>query len=155
MRHFRQIEAESALQPCRDAALVNRFANHRDIRPYIGGKGALDLSALTHDPHVCLIGAHGGFCLAWTAPRTWEIHTLIAPKGRGAWAENFARQSLNYMIHVAEADLLWTRVHPDHRHTAIFTRRMGLKPCGEVLTDFGDGPIPYKLFEWRRECPQQ
>lgn len=156
MRHFAQPNDALVLpEPCRDAALINGFANHPDIRPHIGGKDTLDLSAVTHDPHVALFGEYGGFCLTWTAPHSYEIHTLILPEGRGAWAEDFARRAFNYMIFIAEADQLWTRVHPDARHTALFTRRMGLKLCGTVPTDFGDGPAIYNVYEWRRPCPQR
>lgn len=141
------------MTPCRDAGTVNYYANHPAIRPHIGGSGVLDLSAVTHDPNVALFGEHGGFCLSWTAPRTYEIHTLIVPEGRGQWAFVWAAESINYMISIG-ADHLWTRVLPAARHTAIFTRKMGLKPCGTVMTDFGDGPVAYILFEWRKPCQQ-
>lgn len=156
MRHFLSDDTALVLpEPCRDAALVNAFANHPQIRPFIGGKGDLDLSCVTYDPHVALFGEHGGFCLTWSAPDCYEIHTLIAPEGRGAWAEDFARRSFAYMTLVRDARHLWTRVHPEHRHTALFTRRMGLRHCGSVPTDFGDGAISYLTFEWRAGCPQQ
>ena len=137
------------MQPCRDAALVNRFANDPAIRPFVGGTGYLDLTVITTDPHVALFGEHGGFCLSWSAPGTYEIHTLISPEGRGAWAFDFARQSIEYMVSIG-AFHLWTRVHPEHRHTMIFTRKMGLRPCGENVLDLGDGPVAWRLFNWRK-----
>lgn len=141
--------------PCRDAGLINFYANHPDIRPYIGGTGELDLSAATFDPHVALFGEHGGFCLTWTAPETYEVHTLITQEGRGRWAFAFAKECIANMI-ARGATHLWTRVHPAHRHTAIFTRRMGFRPCGSVLTDFGGGAEIYNLFNWRMaSCQQQ
>lgn len=139
---------------CRDADRINWFANHPEIRPHIGGSGPLDLSAITVDPNVALFGEHGGFCLSWTAPNTYEIHTLILPEGRGAWAFDWAARSIEYMVSIG-AERLWTRVHPDARHTAIFTRQMGLKPCGTLITDLGDGPVPYRLFNWSKSCQQQ
>lgn len=140
--------------PCRDADLINRFANDPSIRPFIGGKGPLDLTAITQGANVALFGEYGGFCLSWCAPDTYEIHTLILPEGRGQWAFDWAAQSIAYMERLG-AIQMWTRVHPDHRHTAIFTRKMGLKPCGEIMTDYGDGPVLYKMFNWRKPCQQQ
>ena len=133
------------MTPCTDADLIDYYVNHPDIRPFIGGHGPLN---------VALIGDHGGFLLSWTAPGTYEIHTVITPEGRGEWAFEWAARSIEYMESIG-ADHLWTRIHPDHRHTAIFTRKMGLKPCGEVLTDAGDGPTPYKLYNRRIPCQQQ
>ena len=137
-----------------DADLVNSYANHPEIRPYIGGAGEIDLTNATFDPHVCLFGEHGGFVLTWTAPETYEVHTLITPEGRGAWAFDFAKQAIAHMVGRG-ATHLWTRVHPEHRHTAIFTRKMGFSPRGKVLTDFGSGPEIYNLFNWRMLCQQQ
>lgn len=138
----------------RDADLINHYANHPEIRPYIGGAGELDISNAIYDPHVALFGEHGGFVLTWTAPETYEVHTLITPEGRGQWAFDFAKDSIAFMV-AKGASHLWTRVHPDHRHTALFTRKMGFRPCGKVLTDFGGGPETYNLFNWRMPCQQQ
>lgn len=135
--------------PCRDAKYINGFANHPEIRPHIGGSGELDLTAITKEPNVALFGEHGGFCLSWTAPGTYEVHTLITPEGRGAWAFDWAARSIEYMALIG-AEHIWTRVHPDARHTAIFTRKMGLKPCGTLLCDLGDGEREWRLFNWRK-----
>jgi hypothetical protein len=138
----------------RDADLINGFANHPEIRPFIGGVGELDLSAATRDPHFALAGGYGCFVLTWTAPETYEVHTLITPEGRGQWAFAFARDCIAYMVGQG-ASHLWTRVHPKHRHTAIFTRKVGFKPCGQVLTSFGEAPEIYNLYNWRMPCQQQ
>lgn len=139
----------------RDIELINRFANHPEIRPFIGGSGDLDLSGAAHDPHVALFGEHGGFVLTWTAPETYEVHTLIEPAGRGQWAFDFARDAVAFMVGQG-ASHLWTRIHPQHRHTALFTRKMGFRPCGTVMTSFfGETPEPYNLFNWRMPCQQQ
>lgn len=135
-------------EPCKDPAIINFYANHPEIRPHIGGEGYLDLTIVTHEPNVGLFGEHGGFCLSWTAPGTYEIHTMITPEGRGQWAFDWAARSIEYMRSIG-AFHLWTRIHPDARHTAIFTRKMGLKPCGTLLTDLGDGLVEYRLFNRR------
>lgn len=142
------------MTPTRDAGLINSYANHPDIRPFIGGAGELDLAAVTDDPHVAIFGEHGGFALSWTAPGTYEVHTMITQEGRGQWAFDAAKEAIAYMVGIGAVHL-WTRVHPAHRHTAIFTRKMGFKPCGAVLTNFGGTPEIYNLFQWRMPCQQQ
>lgn len=142
------------MTPTKDAAVINHYANHPDIRPFIGGDGELDLSNAIYDPHVALFGEFGGFVFSWTAPETYEVHTLIAPEGRGQWAFDFAKLAIVHMVSIG-ASHLWTRVKPEHRHTAIFTRKMGFKPCGQVLTDFGFGAETYNLYDWRMPCQQQ
>lgn len=131
-----------------DPAIINEFANNPGIRPTLGGFGPLDLTAAVKEPNVFLFGEHGGFCLSWSAPHTYEIHTMIAPEGRGAWAFEAARTSVDHMVSIG-ADRLWTRVNPEHRNTLIFTRKMGLKPCGTNTLDLGDGPVEWRLFERR------
>lgn len=136
------------IRPVGDAGTVNYFANHPEIRPFIGGEGELDLSIIVTAPNVALFGEHGGFCLSWTAPGTWEVHTMIVKAGRGRWALEAAEKSLEYMKGIG-AFHLWTRVHPDMRNVERFTRMMGFRPCGTLETDFGQGPIDYNLFNWR------
>lgn len=143
------------MTPCKDAGLINSYANHPEIRPFIGGVGELDLSAAVYDPHVALFGEFGGFVLTWTAPETYEVHTLILPEGRGQWAFDWAKQAIAHMVGLG-ASHLWTRVRTDHRHTALFTRKMGFRPCGQLLTSFtGEEPELYNLFNWRMPCQQQ
>jgi hypothetical protein len=50
---------------------------------------------------------------------------------------------------------LWARVHPDRREVAIYAAHAGLKECGTHRADCGDGPVDWRIFDWRDECPQQ
>lgn len=142
------------MTPCRDADTINYFANHPTIRPHIGGEGFIDLKIVTYAPNVALFGEHGGFCLSWTAPDVYEVHTMILPEGRGAWAFDWAAKSIEYMVSIG-AQQLWTRVHPTARHTAIFTRKMGFKEIGTLPTSFGGPYEDWRLFDWRVKCQQQ
>lgn len=139
------------IRPTVDVATINHFANHPEIRPGIGGHGYLDLGVIAAAPHVALFGEHGGFLASWSAPSTYEIHTLITEAGRGSWAFDNAEMAAQYMWGQG-ADHLWTRVHPDARHTAIFTRKMGFRPCGTNMLDIGDGPVEWRLFNRRHQC---
>jgi hypothetical protein len=136
-----------------DPSIINRFANHPDIRPHVGGSGPLDLTSAVKAPNVFLFGEFGGFCLSWTAPDTYEVHTMIAPEGRGKWAFRAARDAKEYMASIG-AIHLWTRVHPQAANTAMFTRIMGFSPRGSGEIDFGQGrPEVWNLFDWRIVCP--
>jgi hypothetical protein len=134
-----------------DARLLNRLANDPDIRPFIGGNpdNPLDLSAaVANADNVFLAGEFGAFCCSWTAPDTYEIHTLILPEGRGKWAYRFAKGAREWMREFG-AKHLWTRVAPDARGVASFTRKAGFSACGQNTIDLGAGPVTYDLFEWR------
>lgn len=139
-----------------DADYINHLANHPDIRPYIGGDGAseLDLSQVLANPdNVFLTGEAGGFIATWTAPETYEIHTLILPEGRGAQAYMLGRAGIKWMAKRG-ATHLWTRVDRKHRHTRIFALKAGFKAAGEQSLDLGAGPVLYDLFSWRPTCQQ-
>jgi len=131
---------------------INALANHPLIRPEIGGdpKLPLDLSEVIDcDRNVCLMGEHGGFVYIWTGPYTYEVHTIIDMEGRGQWALNAARESINHMADNHGARHIWTRVAATQRNVRSFTINAGLKPCGQDVFDFGNGPTVYNLYEWR------
>ena len=133
-----------------DADRVNEIVNAPTIRPYIGGdpEAWIDLSAaVADDQNFFLMGDQGGFSCVWTAPETFEVHTFILPDGRGQWAIDAVKNALGIMKE--HAAVLWTRVHPDARHTRIFTLKAGFKPCGRHRADFGAGTVEFDLFNWR------
>jgi hypothetical protein len=137
-----------------DAERLNYLVNHPEVRPTAGGDGQsyIDLSPFVPDEaNHFLGGEHGGVFWHWTAPDTYEAHIFILPEGRGRWALDFAAEAIGY-IQDQGAVHLWARV--SHRHTQLFTLRVGFKPRGERTFDFGTGPVLYKLYDWRSECPQ-
>lgn len=130
-----------------DAARINYLANHPDIRPHIGGDGAsvIDMTdAMADGDNIFLGGEHGAFCCIWSGPNAYEVHTMVLPQGRGAWALAFARLGFAYMA-AHGARQIWTMVHPDARNVKAFTLRAGFKPAGIRITGLG----PYNLFDWR------
>ncbi len=136
-----------------DAAAVNRVANDPEVRPFIGGVGELNLTSVVRNPmNVVLWGQHGGFIWSWSAPQTFEVHTLILPEGRGRWATRAAREAMDAMADIYGGTLLWTRVHRDLTHVRRFAMAAGLKPTTEAWFDFGDGLKLYDILEWRAAC---
>jgi hypothetical protein len=134
------------LELSRDAARINGFVNHPDVREGIGHKdlGAIDLAGFVEiKEHMFFVGEHGGFGALWRAPDVYEIHTFIVPAGRGLWAIRAAREA----IAVAKsrgARMLWTCVPVGRPEIDFFTRSMGFRATGQVLEVLG---VPHKIYK--------
>jgi len=116
-----------------DAATVNRVINAPEVRPFVGAvdAGDLDISGLLSDTrHVALMGEHGGFLLTWSAPWSFEVHTFILNGGRGAWAREAARQTIDYAWRRLNADCLWTKIPADQPNVRAFAVQMGMRDIG-------------------------
>lgn len=134
------------LQRCADAEVVNLAANHPDVRPFLGpaSLGELDFEeAVEEEKNWFLMGEHGGFALAWSAPGVYEVHVFILPEGRGKWAAQ-ARQEVIDFAKANGAKMLWARISPAARFVSYFARRGGMQPTGEMLYTLGS---PYDLYK--------
>ena len=130
-----------------DAGLLNALVNHPVIRPEMGGSGDIDLTAAVAMPrNVFLLGEHGAFTLSWSAPHTYEAHAMVLPSGRGRWALSAAADGIAYMA-ARGAQRIWARAHPNARNVALFLQMIGLKPCGSLPCDLGNGPVDYLIFD--------
>lgn len=126
-----------------DVAHINEVINHPEVRPFIGGDGEIDITpAVIEKQNVFLMGEHGGFMLAWSAPNVHEIHTFILPSGRGSWAREAAQELIAFCRKNGDR-MIWTKVPKGRKNVEAFTRRAGLKATGEEVTMFGH---PYSLF---------
>jgi hypothetical protein len=106
-----------------DAAFLNRVANHPDVRPWIGGTGELDLSAVVAAPrNFALVTPAGGWVLAMHEPGTYELHTLMLPQGRGREHFRAGAEGLRYMFAATDAREIVTRV-PVNNRAAVFSAR--------------------------------
>jgi len=66
-----------------DAAHVNRICNHPEVRPWLGGEGEIDLSAVIADEqNYALFGPEGGFILHAGPGASFEVHSQFTPEGR-------------------------------------------------------------------------
>lgn len=130
---------------------VNALANHPAIRPTIGGKGILDLTPILENPlNIALLGDHGGFVYVWCAPATYEVHTMVREEGRGKWALEAARLSLDSIFDMHGARHVWTRVSLAHPHVRAFAVAAGMEACGTAKFDDGTGKQhSYALYERR------
>lgn len=138
---------QSTVAPCRDAALVNVVVNHPSVRPFVGPMelGELDLSeAVARPENLCMMGGHGGFILAWSAPGVREVHTFILESGRGAWARA-ARAEVIRHCRAEGVTMLWTKISPATPNVAKFAIEGGMEPTGMSVETFGEPWLIYKM----------
>lgn len=136
---------QPVLHLSRDIHAINAAVNHPAVRPFIGApeSGDIDLGPAVERPeNLFPMGEHGGFALIWTAPATREVHTFIAPEGRGRWARKAAREGIE-MARECGTRMLWTRIPPNGPNVRLFAACMGMSPTGEVIDTFGE---PYAIF---------
>lgn len=137
------------LAETRDPATINSFANHPDILPLITSRGDLDLTNAVKDPNVFLFGEHGGFCFIWSAPETFEVHVMLTKAGRGRWGFEAGKEGVRQMASRG-ANHLWARIHPERSETGLYARSAGFRDTGiSHELDAGDGPIVWRIFNWR------
>lgn len=134
-----------------DAQIINGFANHPEIAPFIGG-GELDLSPGIGGLNVFLFGEHGGFCFIWSAPETYEVHVMLTKAGKGRWGIAAGRLAIRLMAKRGMTHL-WGRIHPERPEVGTYGNLCGMHDTGTVhLADIGTGPVGWRIFNWRAEC---
>jgi len=133
-----------------DPAIVNSFANHPSIRPFLaGGDKPLDFTAGMGEPNVFLFGERGGFCFGWSAPGTYEVHVMLGLSGKGKWGVEAGRLAIQMMA-ARGMTHLWGRIHPERPEIAAYARLCGMRDTGETHElDIGDGPVRWRIFNWR------
>lgn len=98
---------------CREfsAERINRVVSHPDVRPWVGGSGALDLTPLVADlRNVLLMGQGGGVLFQWIEPGLYEAHTQFLPQCRGKEAVQNVRDALRWMFTRTDAVEIVTKV---------------------------------------------
>lgn len=138
---------EQAVASSRDVAFINAVVNDPSVRPFVGPMelGKLDLSeAIARPENLCMMGLHGGFILAWSAPGVREVHTFILPDGRGDWAKQARAEVIAYCADQGDT-MLWTKIPPDQPHVARFAVEGGMKPTGQTVETFGVAYMVYKM----------
>jgi hypothetical protein len=122
-----------------DTAKINRVVNDPAVRPFIGNgvDGDIDTQILVDMPeNWFLMGEHGGFLLAETAPSVREVHTFILPEGRGRWANDARAAMLDYARNHG-TEKLWTKIEPDSKHVIQYALEGGMQKTDEMVELFG------------------
>jgi hypothetical protein len=138
------------LERIHDVNIINTVANDPSIRPFIGvGPDILDFTDSVERPeNIWLMGRYGGFCMTWSAPSIYEIHTFILTEGRGVWAREAARAMINYGAS-AGAKMLWTRISETQPNVIAYAVEMGMAPCGIEIDTLGQ---PYGVYSMDVVC---
>jgi len=93
------------------AERANRIANDPEVRPWLGGSGPLDFSALVANlANVLLMNEEGGVFFENLEPGLYEAHTLFLPEGRGEKAVHAVRDALRWMFTKTDAVEIVTKV---------------------------------------------
>lgn len=135
------------LERCYDVARINAVGNHPDVRPYVGHAelGELDFAdAVADEKNWFLMGEHGGYILAWSAPDVYEVHVMILPDGRGKWAAKARQFTIDYAIK-NKVDMLWARIALNASSVSLYARRGGMQPTGEMIYTLGSVYGLYKM----------
>ncbi len=139
------VRANLAVAPSRDVAFINAVVNDPSVRPFVGPEylGELDLSeAVARPENLCMFGRWGGFLLAWSAPGVREVHTMILPEGRGAWARQARAEMIAYCATQGDT-MLWTKIPADQPHVRRFAIEGGMRATGMTVATFG---LPYAIY---------
>jgi hypothetical protein len=106
-----------------DPAPFNAACNHPEVRPWLGGDGPVDVSAIVSDPkNYALFAGHGGFILHAGPAASYEVHSQFTPEGRRSSFEAM-RAGMDYMFTRTNC-LQITTFLPDNNPAA---KALGLK----------------------------
>lgn len=120
-----------------DPDIVNAFANHPTIRPFIGGDGSdsADLTEAVADKRNLFFATERG-CAAflWRGPGIYEGHTMFLCSGREAIGLGRAMLAL---VHALGAAMIWGLTPMTFRHVRFFNRKLGFSSGGPMETPIG------------------
>lgn len=130
-----------------DAAFLNGVANHADVRPWLGGQGALDLTEAVADPaNIALQGEFGGFVAIKLEQGVFECHSMFLPEGRGPLAKAAMAEGLRYLFVQSDCIQVVTKCPAGNGAALGAARGMGFSPMftleqGWSLADGERGPV--------------
>lgn len=101
----------------------NAVANHPEVRPYLGGQGALDLNPLINQSFT-FSNEHGGFVVHPIVPCIYEVHSLFLPEGKGT-AYDLAVSSIRSMFAGTDCARLVTKVPDSNEAAKAIAKRVG------------------------------
>lgn len=130
--------SDGAIRRETDAELLNRIANHPDVRPTFGyHDGETDLSQLFDHPDSYVVLTDGNSAASiweWSAPGVWQAHFLMLPESRGEYGVAAGKAMCRFMHEQIGARLLWgmTPDSKEFRRAQMFNRLLGAKPAGQI-----------------------
>lgn len=123
------------------ATFLNSVANTPDVRRWLGGTGAIDMTPALADPrNIAVECASGGFVALQLGEGRYEIHSLFLPDKAACEAIALMRQGLDYLFAATEARELVTKVPVKNRAAAGLARLAGFAKLFDLPIKWdGDG----------------
>lgn len=102
-----------------DATFLNQVVNHAEVRPWLGGDGEIDLSAVIGNPNnFALVNDYGGWIVARVDAGLYDVHSQFLPEGRNAALIDDMRAAIHFMFTATDCIELVTRC-PDNNKAAL------------------------------------
>lgn len=131
-----------------DGALLNAVANDPEVRTWLGGDGAVDLSALLSDlNNIALVDEVGGFVMIRQEAGLYDCHTLYPPEARGKHALQAAQGVLRWMFTRTDATALSGVFPASNRRVEGFGKLLGFQMVHERLTHLGTAQCGFLTLE--------
>jgi hypothetical protein len=107
-----------------DPVFINEVANHPEVRPWLGGEGEIDTTAIVSNPsHVTLVNEFGGFIFVNHERGVYVAHSQFLPgTGRGVCAA--MREAIDFVFTRTDCEKIITQT-PDNNAPAIALGRLG------------------------------
>ena len=129
-----------ALRRTMDAARLNAVANDPAVRPYIGGDGPIDLTALLANPeNVAFETDGGGFVFAKLEFGRYELHTLFLEGHRGAGVLALFADATRYLFAATDCLEIVTKAPASNKPADFMARRAGFSVLFERDGAWADG----------------
>ena len=142
-----------------DASFLNEVCNDPTVRPFLHGRGSIDLTAeIANADNVALQGEHGGMLMVQVVKGIFELHTNVLPDGRGPWALEMAHACMDWLFSRTNAIEVYTRVPAGNTAARALTMACGAKLEQKITQDLGGGPMPVEIYsgrlqDWIRVAP--
>jgi len=94
-----------------DPTYLNEVANHPEVRPWLKGEGAVDLTPLVSNPqNIALQFEGGGWVLRSLGACQYEVHSMFRPEVRGFKVRDSLKEALEYVFLQTDAVKLVTQL---------------------------------------------
>lgn len=142
-----------------DGRFLTEVANHPDVRPWLGGEGPLDLTAVISNPeNYALVTDGGGWVIHKLEPGVYELHSLFLPGGRGKPFFAAAREMFRFMFTRTEATEILTKCPDDNPGARMAASLVGFKERFRREDAWAPGVgVSYQAFtidQWATRDPE-
>lgn len=139
------------------ASTLNEIANHPEVRPWLGGKGLLDMSEAVANPaNFALEVEGGGFVLIRHEQAVYEVHSLFLPEARRR-SRDAMRSGMEYMFTRTDCEQILTKVPDANRAAAMLATLGGFRRHFHRADGFdgqGCSYLSVQIQDWAMACPE-